>query len=286
MDHVTGVAVSRRRFFRKSLVVPSEHGSWSWLLVPFLVGAAVAALAALVAPEGQSIGLPLVLTLVGGLCAFLVRQPAAAWLRIRRGRANPADEPLAAGWTLGLGAAAGLCLAGLLALGRFALLWLVIPFAGVLLLYLAASRSGRAGVRALSTELVGAMGLALMAPASLIAASGRLQALDWALWGLMAAQNGLGVLYVRLRLADTHGRPGERGMALVGHIVGLVAVGAAGLLGWAPWLTAVPFAALLLRAVWAVRTPRPVANVRRFGFSEVGVELLSGAWIVASYLLS
>jgi hypothetical protein len=285
MDHVTGVAVSRRKLFRKSLVIPSEHGSWSWLLVPFLVGAAVAGLATLAAPEGQSIGLPLALTLLGGLCAFLVRQPAAAWLRIRRGRANPADEPLAAGWTLGLGTAAGLCLAGLLALGRFALLWLVIPFAGVLLLYLAAARSGRAGVRALSTELVGAMGLALMAPAALIAASGRLQALDWAVWGLMADQNALGVLYVRLRLADTHGRPGERRIVLAGHVAGLAAVVGAGLLSWTPLLTAVPYAAFLLRAAWAVRAPRPVANVRRFGFSEVGVELLSGAWIVASYWL-
>ena len=277
---MTETAIQRRRLFRKSLVIPTEHGSWSWLLVPFFVGAAVAGR---IVPEGYPSLLPLILILVGGLCAFLVRQPAAAWLRIRRGRGNRTDEPLAAGWTFGLALVAGLCLAGLMALGRVALLWLVIPFAGVLLLYLVAARGGRAAMRGLWTELIGAAGLALMAPAAVIAATGRVNLLVWALWGLMAAQNALGVLYVRLRLADTRGRPTNRSVALWGHVVGLVAVVMAGLLGWVPLLAAVPFAVVLLRVVWAIRRPRPVADVRRFGFTEVGVEVLSGAWILISY---
>ena len=181
---MTETAVQRRRLFRKSLVIPTEHGSWSWLLVPFFVGAAVASW---IVPEGHPYLLPLMLTLVGGLCAFLVRQPAAAWLRIRRGRGNRAAQPLAAGWTLGLALVASICLIGLLALGRVALLWLVIPFASVLLLYLVAARSGRAAMRALWTELIGAAGLALMAPAAVIAATGRVNLLVWALWGLIAA---------------------------------------------------------------------------------------------------
>ena len=277
---MTQAATSRRRIFRKRLVIPTEHGSWSWLLVPFFVGAAVASG---VLDTGDSSLPALALTLAGGLCAFLVRQPASAWLRMRRGRASRADEPLAAGWTLGLALVAGLCLVGLLALGRTALLWLVIPFTFVLLLYLVASRSGRAAMRALWTELIGAVGLALMAPAAVIAVTGELSELAWAVWGLMVLQNALGVLYVRLRLADTHGRPAGRSMVLLGHAAGLAAVTLAGLLNWVPLLTALPFVVVLLRAVWAFRQPRPVANVRRFGFTEVGVEVLSGLWIVASY---
>ncbi len=50
-------------------------------------------------------------------------------------------------------------------------------------------------------------------------------------------------------------------------------------------VAAVPFAGFLARAVWAVCRVRPVANVRRLGFTEVGVELLSGLWIAASYWL-
>ncbi len=260
--------------------MPTEHGSWSWLLVPYLVGAAV--VSRTVTAE-HSAWLPVVLVLVGGLCAFLVRQPAAAWSRIRRGRASRADETLAAGWTLGLVLSGMLCLVGLLALGRVALLWLVIPFMGVLLLYLMAARSGRAMMRALWTELIGAIGLALMAPAAVIAASGRLNTLGWALWGLMGVQNALGVLYVRLRLADTHRRPANRYTVLWGHGVGLSAVVIAGIQGWTPLLSALPFAGILLRAIWAVRRRRPVSDVRRFGFTEVGVEVLSGALIVASY---
>jgi hypothetical protein len=34
-----------------------------------------------------------------------------------------------------------------------------------------------------------------------------------------------------------------------------------------------------------VRQPRPVPDIKRFGFTEVGVELLGGALIVAGYLL-
>jgi hypothetical protein len=200
-----------RKLFRKNLVIPAEHGAWSWLLVPFGVGVAVA---------GQ-VGLPVILTLVGGLCVFLMRQPAAAWLRTRRGRASRADEPLAAGWTVGLGMAAALCLAGLLALGRGALLWLLVP--------------------------------------------------------------ALGVLYVRLRLADSHHRPVNRaGVAWV-HAAGLAAVAVAAWLGWVPPATALPLVGLLGRAVWAARRPRPVDDVRRFGFAELAVEALSGAWIAASF---
>jgi hypothetical protein len=277
---MTEVAIPRRRFFRKSLVIPTEHGSWSWLLVPFGVGAAVASGPGAV---GDSSLLSLALILVGGLCAFLVRQPTNVWLGIRRGRAGRADEPLAAGWSLGLVAVAALCLIGLLALGRVALLWLVIPCAAVLLVYLAAARFGRAVMRALWTELIGAVGLALMAPAAVIAVAGHLSELAWVLWGLMGLQNVLGVLYVRLRLADTHGRPDSRTTTLLGHAIGIGLVIMAGLLNRAPPLTAIPFAAILLRAVWAVREQRPIANVRRFGFSEVGVEMLSGVWIIASY---
>jgi hypothetical protein len=265
--------VPTRKLFRKSLVIPAEHGAWSWLLVPFAVGVAVA---------GQ-VGLPAILTLIGGLAAFLMRQPAAAWLRTRRGRGNRADEPLAAGWTIGLGVAAALCLAGLLALGRNALLWLLVPVAAMLLVYLAATRSGRAGMRTMWMELSGAVALALMAPAAVIAASGRLSALAWALWGLMGLHNALGVLYVRLRLADSHRRPVNRAVVAWGHAAGLAAVAVAAWLGWVPPATALPLVGLLGRAMWAARRPRPVDDVRRFGFAELAVEVLSGAWIAASF---
>jgi hypothetical protein len=62
-------------------------------------------------------GLALLLTLVGGLSAYMIRQPATATLRIRQGRGRQADRSLALGWAAGFALVALLCLLGLLALG-------------------------------------------------------------------------------------------------------------------------------------------------------------------------
>lgn len=262
------------RIFRKTLVIPAEHGSWFWLLVPFFVGAAV----------GGRVNAAVLLTLTGGLAGFLTRQPATAWVRIRRGRGRQRDEPLAAGWTIGLGLLALLSLAGLLALGHTALLWLLLPPAAMLAVYLGVAGVQRARVRNVWLEVGGAAGLALMAPAAYVAASGRLEPTAWALWGLMAAQNVLSVLYVRLRLADTKKRPANGGFVLGSHAAGVMLAAAAATASAIPWPAVALFGGLLLRAGWAVQAARPVADVRRFGFTEVGVEMAGGLWIVASYV--
>ncbi len=80
-------AAPRRAFFRKSLVVPTEHGAWSWLLVPWLVGAVVGLAAPADAPLA---GLALLLTLVGGLSALhdppAGHRPACAFARVAAAR--------------------------------------------------------------------------------------------------------------------------------------------------------------------------------------------------------
>jgi hypothetical protein len=124
-----------------------------------------------------------------------------------------------------------------------------------------------------------------MAPAAIIAVTGELEAIAWVLWGLMAGQNVLGALYVRLRIADTHGRPAERRLVLWAHILVLAAVIAAAFMGDIPWLAAVPFAGFLARAIWAVVRERPVSNIKRFGFTEIGVEIAGGLFIAAGWLI-
>jgi hypothetical protein len=265
----------QRRIYRKRLIMPTEHGSWSWLLVPFGVGAGVA---------GQ-FNIALILTLVAGLSVFFMRQPATVWMRARRGRARKVDGPIAAGWALGFGLLATLCLLGLLALGRAEILWLVGPLVVIFLGYLLAARYGRAGLRSLRMELAGAEALAMMAPAALVAANGTFTGDEWVLWGIMAAQNVLGALYVRLRIHDTHNQDISRAMILWGHVGGLGVAAVAGLAGAAPLPALFPFVAFLLRAIWAVKDVRPVENIKRFGFTEMGIEIVSGAWIGFSYWL-
>jgi hypothetical protein len=262
-----------RKFFRKQLIMPAEHGSWSWLLVPFFVGVFVA---------GEW-NLPATLVLIGGLAGFLVRQPATIWLRTLTGRGRKADRPTAAAWTIILAVIAGLCLAALLALGMTALFALLVPLAILLVFYLVAARYRRAKMRSLWMELVGAAGLAATAPAAYTASIGQLSSVAWALWGLMAGQNALGVLYVRTRIADTHGRPIDRPPLLWMHVIVLLAVVVAACFGTVPWLAALPFVGFLIRAGWTVARVRPVANIKRFGFTEIGVEILGGALVILGY---
>lgn len=264
-----------RLVYRKHIIIPTEHGSWPWLLVPYFVGVGVV----------QQFNLPMLFTLIGGLAVFLIRQPATVWMRARRGKARAADGPIAATWIciwliIGL-----VCFSGLLVAGRSAILWLILPFIFVLSLYLFAARYGRSGIRSLWMELAGAAALSLMAPAATIAADGQFEPWEWALWGLLAIQNVLGALYVRLRIADTHKRSMKRWPVFAAHLAGFIFVLGLGVAGKVPLLTAVPYSGFLFRAGWAAATPRAVANIKRFGFLELGIEILSGLWLVGSYWL-
>lgn len=255
--------------------MPAEHGSWSWLLVPYFVGVMVA---------GQW-NAAAWFVLSGGLAGFLMRQPATIALRARTGRGRKADGGPAIAWTIILGVIALASLAGLLITDRLDLLWLLIPLAVILGLYLLASRQRQASVRSLWMELVGALGLATTAPAAYIAAAGHLDGTAWALWALMAAQNGLGVLYVRLRIADTRGRKVRRMPTVWAHGLILLGAAVAATVGAIPWLAVAPFAGFLARAIWAAARVRPVANIKRFGFSEIGAEILGGLLVAAGWLL-
>jgi hypothetical protein len=256
--------------------MPAEHGSWSWLLVPFGVGAVA---------TGR-FDLPMLLTLVAGLAIFLMRQPATVWLRARRGRARAADGPVAAAWAAGFGLVALACCSVLLLLGRGYLLWLTLPLLPVFALYLLAARRGRAGLRSLGMELSGAAALAMMAPAAMVVGSAGFTGLEWPVWGIMAIQNILGALYVRLRIYDTHRQAINRPGILWSHLVGVVIILILVPFGLTPLLVAIPFIAFLARATWAVSALHPVGNVKRFGFTEMGIEIASGAWIAIAYRLA
>ncbi len=261
--------------FRKQILIPAEHGSWSWLFVPYLVGVGVAG----------TYSLATFLVLVAGLSVFLMRQPGMVWSRARAGRGRRSDGPIAARLLVILGLTAVLSLAGLLFLGVTDILWLTIPTVVIVILYLTAAVSRHTNARVLWMEIVGAAGLALMAPAVMIAADGHIAPAAWSVYFLLAWQNILSVFYVRQRIADTHQREGSRRLTLIGDMVGVTAVIAAAALGYVPWLVVLPFFGFLLRAIWTYRQPRPIPVIKKFGFTEVAVQLISGFVIVLSYWL-
>jgi hypothetical protein len=258
-------------YFRKQIILPTEHGSWSWLLVPLFVGAGVAGVW----------NTAVTLILLGALAAFLMRQPASVWLRVQQGRARQDNGPIALGWLLGFGGMAAGCLIGLLMMGHGALLWLFVPITAVLLIYLIAVRQRRS----LGMELTGAAILAVTAAAVLVVVDGRFTAQAIILGALMAAQNVLGALYVRLRIADTHKRPINRTIVFITHLIIFILCLVTGFINITPLLAALPFFGILLRASWARPQPRPIANIKSFGFAEIGVEIASGLLIVISYRL-
>ena len=259
--------------WRKKLILPAEHGSWAWLLVPFLVGVGVS----------RQVNVAIWLVLLGSLAAFLGRQPATVWLRIHQGRGRRSDAPLALGWTITFAVIGLFCLLGLIHLGQTAVLWLTLPLLLIFILYLIATQYGRTAMRSLWLELIGAAVLALTAPAAFIVAHNQLSLTAWIIWALMAGQNMLGALYVRLRIADTHQRPINRHNIFLAHLLAFLLILMAATSGLVVWLTAVPFLFLVLRAFWAMRQPRPVTNIKQFGFLELGIELLTGLWIIFTW---
>lgn len=267
-------------FKRYKLILPSEHGSWSLMIVPFLTGAGVAAAVGAADPSAVA---GVVLCLVAVLALFLARQPLTLWIRIAGGKGPKSRLPEARFWALLLGLTGAGAGTGLLALGRWPLLWLAIPAAAVLAITLVLQTAK--GPRLLLTELVGVAGLALGAPAAYVSASGRLDGLAWLIWALAALHNVVSVLYVRLRIDHQHGRATERQAAWViaAHAFSLLAVVGLAVMGWLPWPVGLAMALLLIRALVVARRRPPITDVKRFGLAEMGLALAFATLVIAAF---
>jgi hypothetical protein len=67
------------------------------------------------------------------------------------------------------------------------------------------------------------------------------------------------------------------------HLIGFLAVVGTAVAGYLPLLATLPFLGFLIRAAWAYPQPRPIPNIKKFGFTEVGVEIVSGLIIILAY---
>lgn len=254
--------MSPRRPTWRSVALPAEHGSWSLVLEPLVLGL-------LAAP---SIG-GLLLALAA-LCAFLLYRPAKLGLSDRRrGRRYPRTV-LAERFAAGFGAAAVALAAGGVALAGAIALWpaaIALPFAAAYVLL--DLRPGRA----LAAEI--AAPLAFGATAAVVAlAGGTSTLLAAALWLAAVARALPAVLYVRARLRAERQESWRAAPALAAHVVALAAIGApvaGGVLG-AP--AAVAYALLLARAGVGLSPWRRPATARRVGVTEI-------AWGVVTVLL-
>jgi hypothetical protein len=152
-------AAAPRRFLKRHIALPNEHGAWVFLLSPLLIGlfAGRAAGGAWTAAAGW--------LCLAALAAFLLRQPVSMAVKAQAGRRSRADLPAAVFWIAVYGLAALMAVGALVALGQAQVLLLAVPAGPVFAWHLALIRR-RAERRQMGVELVGSGTLALAAPAA------------------------------------------------------------------------------------------------------------------------
>lgn len=174
---------------KRHVALPTEHGSWVFLLNPLSIGIFTA---------GQWKPGTLYL-IVATLAAFLLRQPITILTKVFSHRRTRQDLSAAWFWMSVYTLFALLGLSGLLAHGLGYLLILVIPGLPVFLwhLYLVSKRAERhqAGV-----EIIASGVLALSAPAAYWTGTGTLNPMGWLLWILIWLQSAASIVYAYLRL--------------------------------------------------------------------------------------
>jgi hypothetical protein len=243
--------------FRRHIALPTDHGSWVFLLGPLLIG--------LFAGGRWT---PAIVPLVAAaLAAFLLRQPVTIAVKAYSGRRSRSDLPAARFWILIYGLIALIAVAILLAMGFWYLLVLALPAAPVFgwHLYLVARREER---RQLGVEVVGSGVLALAAPAALWVALGHADARGWWLFALTWFQSAASIVhaYLRLKQRELARAPGLRARlkmavrALLYTTFNVLAVTALSLANYLPPLLPLPYALQWAETVWG--TLRPAVGVR------------------------
>lgn len=253
----------------RAVALPAEHGSWSLVLEPIVLGL-------LVAPSWAGLFMA-----VAGFFTFLLQRPfKIAITDYQRGR-QYARTPLARRAVLIYGCIATAALFTAVALGGWALLWPLLAAVPLLLIYVFYDR--RRG-RQWQAELAGPAAFAAIS-AMIALAGGWPPAPALALWGAMAARSVPAVLYVRARLRLAKSKPAAASPAILAHVLALALVLSLAWLRLLPALAVVPFILLLLRALLGLSPWRLALRTQTLGWLEVLFGFLTVLLIAAGYWL-
>ena len=222
-----------------------------------------------------------VVLILAGFAAFLLRQPAAFWVKILSGRRPRRELPPTLFWLAVYTLLLVLAVVILVWRGHQEILVLAIPGVVVFIwhLWLIARRSER-GQRGI--ELVGSGVLALAAPAAYWVSGGLDPILPWILWMICWLQSAASIVNVynrlELRVLDQPpssplGRQSNR-RSLLYHsfnsILSLILVA----MGWIPWLTGFGFLLMLADAIDTVIRPPLGASPRAIGFRQLAASIV------------
>lgn len=269
--------------FQRPIALPTDHGSWVFLLSPLLIGLFA----------GETWSLASVYLIIAALAAFLLRQPTTVLVKVYSGRRSRRDLPAAWFW-LGVYSAVGLlALVGLMALGFGYLFVLALPGVPVFAWHLALV-SRRAERRQLGVELVGSGVLALAAPAAYWVGIGEADLTGWLLFGLTWLQSAASIVYAYLRLEqrqlDSVPPPAvrlamaRRALSYTGFNLALV-IGLSIARMVSPFLP-LPYLLQFVETIWGSLNPavgvRPTAiGVRQLIISSIFTLLFILAWRLA-----
>ena len=254
----------------KSVALPSEHGGWSFLLEPILLGLLVA-----LSPAG-------LLLAIATIGVFLIHQPLKIMTKDRLKGRHPPRLVWAERFVIGY---------GLLALVPFSILCLTqpldflipifvaIPFASIQLLYDARNQS-----RHIVPEVCGAIALATSATSIALLAGWNIE-LAFVLWGILSLRAVTAILYVRARIRLEHGSSINPQVVWMVHLFALLVIFILALLNIAPLLTVVPFAILLMRAMVGLSSRRRPQAVKVIGMQELAYGLMTVFIVALGYAL-
>jgi hypothetical protein len=174
---------------RRHIALPSEHGSWVFILSPLLIG--------LFAGGGWSLSSAYLV--IAAMSAFLLRQPVIIAVKAYSGRRSRRDLPAARFWITVYGLVGLFSLAGLILQGFANILILALPGIPVFVWHLVLV-SRRAERRQIGVEIVGSGVLALAAPAAYWVGIGETAPMGWWLFGLTWFQSAASIVYAYQRL--------------------------------------------------------------------------------------
>ncbi len=272
---------NRRKYLRRHVALPGDHGSWVFLFSPLLIGLFA----------GGRWRVASAYLILGCLAVFLVRHPITLAVKMFSGRRGKQDMPAVGFWMVVYGIVGLMALAGLISTGYSYLLYLAVP--GVLVfgwnLYLVSVRSER---HQMGVDIVASGALALAAPAAYWVGLGEYEPIDgWLLWLLVWFQSAASIVYAFLRL-------GQRGLkevpevrervrmawrALLYCTFNLVAVLVLGLMDVVPLLLSVPFAIQWVECIWGTMRPAVGFKPVRIGMRQLLVSVLFTVFFIATW---
>lgn len=261
----------RPNLLNKQIALPSDHGSWVFLLSPLLIGLFAGG-------RWDQAHAWLILTL---MAVFLLRQPAAMLVKTLSGRRSKRDMPAALTWIGVYGLLAVIGLVQLIRLRHAYLLWLALPGLAVFgwHLWLVSRREER---RQMGVDIIASGTLALAAPAAYWVAVGGTASTGWWLWALTWLQSAASIVYAFLRLEQRSlkfeptsaekWRMGTRALLYSGF--NLAAVLTAGLFGLLPAWLWLAYLLQFAEVVWGTLNPAVGVRPTAIGLRQLAVSTL------------